>query len=74
VKEKESGGQCLTSIKKPTIKEPRLNVLALLSKVAKKLKLSQAQAEKLVKKLRLRLLPYDSLKMLRNLIRNGGFT
>ena len=42
------------------IKKLRLNFLASLSTAAKKLRLSQAQAKKLVEKLRLRLLPYDS--------------
>ena len=46
--------QCVTVIKKL-----RLNFLAFLSKVAKKLRLPQAQAKELVDKLRLKLLPYD---------------
>jgi hypothetical protein len=42
------------------IKKLRLHILFLLSKEAKKLRRSQAQAKKIVKKLRLGLLPYDS--------------
>jgi hypothetical protein len=49
------------SSKKEKFLALRLHVLSLLSKEAKKLRLSQAQAKKLVKKLRLRLLPCDSV-------------
>ena len=41
-------------------KKLRIHFLVLLSKEAKKLRLSEAQEKKLVKKLGLRLLPYDS--------------
>ena len=43
-----------------TIKKLRLHILSLLSIEAKKLRLPQAQTKELVKKLRLRLLPYDA--------------
>jgi hypothetical protein len=42
------------------MKKLRIHFLFLLRKEAKKLRPSQAQAKKLVEKLRLRLLPYDS--------------
>jgi hypothetical protein len=47
--------QCVSASKKL-----RIHFLVLLSKKAKKLRLSEAQEKKLVKKLGLRLLPYDS--------------
>ena len=47
--------------KSRTIKKLRLNFLSLLGKEANKLRLSQAQAKKLVKNPRLRRLPYDSV-------------
>ena len=44
----------MVTLRNRTIKKLRLNFLAVLSKAAKNLRLSQAEAKKLVKKLRLR--------------------
>ncbi len=49
-----------TAIRNGNIKKLGFHILPLLSPEAKKLRLCQAQAKKLVNKLSLRLLPYDS--------------
>jgi hypothetical protein len=45
-------------LRNPLIQKLRLHIHSLLSKEAKKLRLSQVQAKMLAKKVRLRLLPY----------------
>jgi hypothetical protein len=53
----EEGGQPLGSLRPRYIKKLRFDLLALLGKPAKKMRLAHPQAQKHDKKLRLRMLP-----------------